>query len=47
VTGAEIFIIVCILPVKNEIKIIALIHDAIFLECDEKEADETIYQPTN
>ena len=40
-TGAEILRVACILLVENYIKIIAPIHDAILIECDE-EADETI-----
>jgi hypothetical protein len=41
-TGAEILRVACILLVENYIKIIAPIHDAILIECDEEEADETI-----
>jgi DNA polymerase I len=41
-TGAEILRIACILLVENGIKIIAPIHDAILIECEESEADETI-----
>lgn len=41
-TGAEILRVACILLVENNIKIIAPVHDAILIECDENEADETI-----
>ncbi len=43
-TGAEILRVACILLVDNNIKLIAPIHDAILIECDEEEADETIFQ---
>ena len=43
-TGAEILRVACILLVENNIKIIAPIHDAILIECEEDEADETILQ---
>jgi DNA polymerase I len=41
-TGAEILRVACILLVGNNIKIIAPIHDAILIECNEEEADEII-----
>jgi DNA polymerase I-like protein with 3'-5' exonuclease and polymerase domains len=41
-TGAEILRVACILLVEQEIKIIAPIHDAILIECEEEEAEETI-----
>ncbi len=43
-TGAEILRVACIRLVENNIKMIAPIHDAILIECDEEEADETIFQ---
>ena len=43
-TGAEILRVACILLVENGIKIIAPIHDAILIECEEGEAEETILQ---
>ena len=42
--GAEILRVACIFLVENNIKLIAPIHDAIFIECDEEKADETILQ---
>jgi hypothetical protein len=41
-TGAEILRVACILLVENDIKIIASIHNAILIECNEEEADEII-----
>ena len=41
-TGAEILRVACILLVENNIKIIAPIHDAILIECDEEETYEII-----
>ncbi len=41
-TSAEILRVACILLVKNGIKIIASVHDAILIECEEEGADETI-----
>lgn len=41
-TGAEILRTACVLLIENNIKIVAPIHDAILVECDEEEADETI-----
>jgi DNA polymerase I-like protein with 3'-5' exonuclease and polymerase domains len=41
-TGAEILRVACILLVEHGIKILAPIHDAILIECDEYEAEETI-----
>lgn len=41
-TGAEILRVACILLVEHGIKIIAPIHDAILIECDEEEAEKTI-----
>ena len=43
-TGAEILRVACILLVENNIKIIAPVHDAVLIECDEEEAEETILQ---
>lgn len=43
-TGAEILRVACILLVENNIKIIAPVHDAILIECEEGEAEETILQ---
>ena len=42
-TGAEILRVACILLVENNIKIIAPIHDAILIECDEEETYEIIF----
>jgi DNA polymerase I len=41
-TGAEVLRVACILFVENNIKIIAPIHDAILIECDEEETYEII-----
>jgi DNA polymerase I-like protein with 3'-5' exonuclease and polymerase domains len=41
-TGAEILRVACILLVEHEIKIIAPIHDAILIECEEEGAEEII-----
>lgn len=41
-TGAEILRVACIKLVEHGIKIIAPIHDAILIECDEEKAEETI-----
>jgi len=41
-TGAEILRVACILLVENDIKIIAPIHDAILIECNEEDAEEII-----
>jgi DNA polymerase I-like protein with 3'-5' exonuclease and polymerase domains len=43
-TGAEILRVACILLSENKIKIVAPVHDALMIECDEKaaEADEEI-----
>ena len=41
-TGAKILRVACSLLVENNIKIIAPIHDAILIECDDEEADEAI-----
>lgn len=41
-TGAEILRVASILLMENGIKIIAPVHDAILIECDEEEAEETI-----
>ena len=43
-TGAKIIRVACILLVENNIKLIAPIHDAILIECDEEEADKAILQ---
>ncbi|MCO5382135.1 MAG: DNA polymerase [Methanosarcina barkeri] len=43
-TGAEILRVACILLVEHGIKIIAPVHDAILIEYDEEEAEETIKQ---
>jgi hypothetical protein len=43
-TGAEILRVACILLMENDIKIIAPIHDAILIECEKEEAEETILQ---
>lgn len=43
-TGAEILRVACIKLVEHGIKIIAPIHDAILIECDEEDAEETIRQ---
>lgn len=41
-TGAEILRVACIKLMENGIKILAPIHDAILIECEENEAEETI-----
>lgn len=41
-TGAEILRVACILLMEAGIKIIAPVHDAIMIECDESEAEEQI-----
>lgn len=41
-TGAEILRVACILLMQKGIRIIAPIHDAILIECDEEEADHII-----
>jgi len=41
-TGAEILRVSCILLNENNIKLIAPIHDAVMIECDEETADEEI-----
>jgi DNA polymerase I len=43
-TGAEILRVACILLSEHGIKIIAPIHDAVLIECNEEEAEETINQ---
>lgn len=40
--GAEILRVACILLMEHDIKIIAPIHDALLIECDETEADSDI-----
>jgi DNA polymerase I-like protein with 3'-5' exonuclease and polymerase domains len=41
-TGAEILRVACILLSENKIKIVAPVHDALMIECDEKMADKEI-----
>ena len=41
-TGAEILRVACILLSENKIKIVAPVHDAVMIECDEKEADKKV-----
>ena len=41
-TGAEIQRVACILLTENNIKLIAPIHDAVMIECEEETADEEI-----
>ncbi len=41
-TGAEILRVACILLSENKIKIVAPVHDALMIECDEKAADKEI-----
>jgi len=41
-TGAEILRVACILLSENKIKIVAPVHDALMIECDEKGADKEI-----
>jgi DNA polymerase-1 len=41
-TGAEIIRVACILLSENKIKIVAPVHDALMIECDEKAADKEI-----
>lgn len=43
-TGAEILRVACILLMERGIKIIAPIHDAILIECEDYEADDIIAQ---
>jgi DNA polymerase I-like protein with 3'-5' exonuclease and polymerase domains len=43
-TGAEILRVACILLFECGIKIIAPIHDALLIECDEEEIEKTIAQ---
>ena len=38
--GAEIIRVACILLSENNIKIVAPVHDAVMIECDEKAADK-------
>ncbi len=41
-TGAEILRVACILLSENNTKIVAPVHDAVMIECDEKVADKEI-----
>jgi len=41
-TGAEILRVACILLSENNLKIVAPVHDALMIECDEKGADKEI-----
>jgi DNA polymerase-1 len=41
-TGGEILRVACILLSENQIKIVAPVHDAVMIECDEKVADKEI-----
>lgn len=41
-TGAEILRVACILLSENNIKIVAPVHDAVMIECDERMADKEI-----
>jgi DNA polymerase I-like protein with 3'-5' exonuclease and polymerase domains len=41
-TGAEILRVACILLMEHDIKILAPVHDAILIECEEGEAEESI-----
>lgn len=41
-TGAEILRVACILLMEHNIKILAPVHDAILIECDEEKAEENI-----
>ena len=41
-TGAEILKVACILLSENKIKIVAPVHDALMIECDEKGTDKEI-----
>lgn len=41
-TGAEILRVACIFLMQDNIEIIAPVHDAILIECDESKADEII-----
>lgn len=43
-TGAEILRVACILLMEHDIKIIAPVHDAILIECEEEGAAEVINQ---
>ena len=41
-TGAEILRVACILLMENDIKILAPVHDAMLIECDEEKAEASI-----
>jgi DNA polymerase I-like protein with 3'-5' exonuclease and polymerase domains len=41
-TGAEILRVACILLMENGIKILAPVHDAMLIECDEEKAEASI-----
>jgi DNA polymerase I-like protein with 3'-5' exonuclease and polymerase domains len=41
-TGAEILRVASILVMENGIKIIAPVHDALLIKCDEEKAEETM-----